>query len=79
MNGVRRHNKHWICPVRSKEEDQNNIMRYQAIKIWRGQILDKRFMNINAQIGIRRTAGFKNKEQSQNTGIHRLNMKINGG
>jgi hypothetical protein len=36
----------------SKEEDWSHILRCEGTKIWRDQSLDKRFRNIDAEIGI---------------------------
>jgi hypothetical protein len=44
-------------------------LRCEGTKIWRDQILDKRFRNIGARIGIRRILGCNKKEQCQNIGL----------
>jgi hypothetical protein len=38
---------------------------YEENKIWRDEILDKRFENIDAEIGIRRSVGCKNKDERE--------------
>jgi hypothetical protein len=45
-------------------------LRCYGTEFWRGQILDRRFKNIDVQIDIRRIAGYKNKEQNPKIGIH---------
>jgi hypothetical protein len=47
----------------SKEEDWSHILRCEETKIWRDDILGKRFKNVNEEICIRRIVGCKNKEQ----------------
>jgi hypothetical protein len=43
MKGVRRNSEQGICPICSKEEQWNLILKYKGIKIWRDEILKKRF------------------------------------
>jgi hypothetical protein len=45
------------------QEDWSNILRCEGIKVWRNGILDKRFKNTDAEIGIRRIIRCMNKEQ----------------
>jgi hypothetical protein len=44
-------------------------------KFWRGQILDKRFNNIDAEIVIIRTGGYNNKDQWQKIVIYMIKYK----
>jgi hypothetical protein len=46
------------------------MVRCEATKMFRNEILDKMFMNIDADMGIRRIVGQKNKEQYQEIGIN---------
>jgi len=34
------------------------MMRYEGTKVWRKEILDKRFKNIHAEVGIRKTVRY---------------------
>jgi hypothetical protein len=47
----------------SKEEDWRHVLICRGAKIRSDQILDKRFRNINVEVGIRRDGGCKNKGQ----------------
>jgi hypothetical protein len=46
-----------------KEEDWSHILRCERIKIWRGQNLEKRFRNIDAEISIRRIESIGRKQE----------------
>jgi hypothetical protein len=39
-----------VCPTCSKQEDWSHILRCEETKIWRDEILDKRFGNFDAEI-----------------------------
>jgi hypothetical protein len=45
-------------------------LRCNGTKTWREEILDKRFWNINPEIGIRKIAGCKNKKMWQKLGLY---------
>jgi hypothetical protein len=45
-------------------------LRCDGTKTWREEILDKRFWNIDPEIGIRDIAGCKNKEMWQKLGLY---------
>jgi hypothetical protein len=56
-------------------------LRYEGTKIWRDEILGKRYGNIDVEMGIRRIVGCENKEQWQKIGtqiIKLLWVKRNG-
>jgi hypothetical protein len=55
LKEIRRNNEQGICPISNTEEDWSHILRCEETRIWRHQILDKRFKNIDAEIGIRGT------------------------
>jgi hypothetical protein len=49
--------------MKSKEEDWSQILRCAGTKIWKGVIWNKGFRNNDAETGIRRIGGCKNKDQ----------------
>jgi hypothetical protein len=58
--------KQWTgdVPHISKEEVWNLILKYKkGIKLWRDEILNKTFRNIDAAIGIRNREGCKNNKK----------------
>jgi hypothetical protein len=59
-----------ICPICRKEEELCHILRCDRMKMWREEILDKRFWNIDPEIGIRKIAGCKNEEIWQKLGLY---------
>jgi hypothetical protein len=56
--GVRKNNEQGLCPICDKEKSWSHILRCEGIKIWRDQVLDKRFRNRSRNKG---TVGCKNK------------------
>jgi hypothetical protein len=62
LNGIRKNVEIGICPICRKEEELSHILRCDGTKMWREEILDKRFWNIDPEIGIRKIAGCKNRE-----------------
>jgi hypothetical protein len=50
-----------ICPICRKEEEMSHILRCDGTKMWREEILDKRFWNIDPEIRIRKIAQCKLK------------------
>jgi hypothetical protein len=46
MKGVRRNSGQGICPIFSKDEEWKLILKYEGIKIWRKEILNKRLTQI---------------------------------
>jgi hypothetical protein len=54
LKGVRKDNEHRVCPICSKAEVWGHMLRCEGTKIWRNQILGKRFKNIDPEIEIRR-------------------------
>jgi hypothetical protein len=62
LKGIRKNVEIGIGPICRKEEELNHILRCDGMKTWREEILDKRFWNINPEIGIRKIAECKNKE-----------------
>jgi hypothetical protein len=59
-----------IYPICRKEEELSHILRCDGTKMCRKEILDKRFWNIDPEIGIRKIAGCKNKEMWQKLGLY---------
>jgi hypothetical protein len=47
----------------SKEVDWSYILRCEGTKVWKVEILDKKYRNIDIEMGIRRAVGCKNKDQ----------------
>jgi hypothetical protein len=58
-----RGNEKGTCPTCSKEYDWRHILRFEGTGIWNDPILDKRFRNIDAEIGIRRAVGCKDTDK----------------
>jgi hypothetical protein len=56
VEGIRKNVEFGICPTCRKEEELSHILRCDGTKMWRAEILDKRFWNIDPEIGIRKIA-----------------------
>jgi hypothetical protein len=69
LKGIRKNAEIGICPICRKEE-LSHILRCDGTKMWREEILDKRFWNIDPEIGIRKIAGSKNKVIWQKLGLY---------
>jgi hypothetical protein len=52
-----------ICPICSKEEEWNHVLRWEGRTILRDKSLDRKVRNIDAKIGNGRAAGCKNREK----------------
>jgi hypothetical protein len=65
LKGIRKNVEIGISPICRKEEELSHILRCDGTKMWREEILDKRFWNIDPETGIRKIAGRKNKEMWQ--------------
>jgi hypothetical protein len=70
LKGIRKNVEIGICLICRKKEELSHILRCEGKKMWREKILDKRFWNIDPEIGIRKIAGCKNKELWQKLGLH---------
>jgi hypothetical protein len=51
LKGIRKNVEIGICPICRKEEESSHIFRCDGTKMWREEILDKRFWNIDPEIG----------------------------
>jgi hypothetical protein len=69
LKGIRKNVEIGFFPICRKEE-LSYILRCDGMKMWREEILDKRFWNIDPEIGIRKTEGCKNKEMWQKLGLY---------
>jgi hypothetical protein len=47
LKAIRKNVEIGICPIYRKEEELSQILRYDGTKMWREEIMDKRFWNIN--------------------------------
>jgi hypothetical protein len=56
LKDIRKNAEIGICPIRREEEELSHILRRDGTKMWREEILDKKFWNIDPEIGIRKTA-----------------------
>jgi hypothetical protein len=65
LMGVRRNNEPGIFVIYRKEEYLSHLLICEGTKMWRDEILDRRFKNIKVEICIRRKAVCKNIEQWQ--------------
>jgi hypothetical protein len=70
LKGIRKNVEIGICPICREEEELSHILRCDGTKMWREEILDKRFWNIDPEIGIGKIAGCKNKEMWQELGLY---------
>jgi hypothetical protein len=70
LKGIRKNVEIGICPICSKEEELSHILRCDGTKMWREEILDERFLNINPEIGIRKISGCKTKDMWQKLGLY---------
>jgi hypothetical protein len=70
LKGIRNNVEIGICPIRRKEEELSHMLICDGTKMWREEILDERFWNIDPEIGIRKIAGCKNKEMWQKLGLY---------
>jgi hypothetical protein len=70
LKGIRKNVEIGICPICRKEEELSHILRCDGTKMWKEEILDKRFWNIDPEIGIRKIAGSKNKDIWQKLGLY---------
>lgn len=61
LKGVR-NNEQGICPISSEEEENSLSLTCEVRKIWKQEIVSRRIRSIDAEIGIRRRVGRKNKE-----------------
>lgn len=50
-------------PLCSKEEDWHHVLRCEGTTIWRDEIFNNRFRNLDGEIGIRSIVECKNEEQ----------------
>jgi hypothetical protein len=62
---VRKNVEIGICPICRKEEELSHILRCDGMKMWREEILDKRFWNIDPEIGIRKIAGCTKRDVAE--------------
>jgi hypothetical protein len=70
LKGIRKNEETGIFPICRKEEVLSHILKCDGMKMWREEILVKRFWNINPETGIRKIAGCKKKEMWQKSGLY---------
>jgi hypothetical protein len=63
LKGVRGNTEQGMCSVCNKNEGWSHILRCAETRSWREELVDKRFTNIEPEIGIRRIATIKGKLQ----------------
>jgi uncharacterized protein YprB with RNaseH-like and TPR domain len=59
-----------MCPLCNKEEGWSHILRCEKTRSWREELVDKRFINIEPEIGIRRIATSKDNDKLQKVGLY---------
>jgi hypothetical protein len=59
-----------MCPLCNKEEGWSHILRCAETRSWREELVEKRFTNIEPEIGMRRTATFKDNDKPQKVGLY---------
>jgi hypothetical protein len=70
LKGIRKNVEIEICRMCRKKKELSHILRFDGMKMWREEILDKRFWNIDPEIGIRKIVGCKNKDTWQKLGLY---------
>jgi hypothetical protein len=70
LKGIRKNVEIGICRICRKEEELGHILRCDGTEMWREEILDKIFWNIDPGKGIRKIAGCKNKKIWQKLGMY---------
>jgi hypothetical protein len=70
LNGVRGNTEQGLCPMCNKEEGWSHILRCEETRSWREELVDKRFTNIEPQIGIRRITTNKDNDKLQKVGLY---------
>jgi hypothetical protein len=69
LKGVRGNIEQRMCPMCNKEEGWSHILRCEETRSWRQELVDKRFINIEPEIGIRITT-IKDNDKLQKIGLH---------
>jgi hypothetical protein len=54
----------------NKEEGRSHILRCEEIRSWREEFVDKRFTNIEPEIGMRKIATIKDNDKLQKFGLY---------
>jgi hypothetical protein len=70
LKGVRGNTEQGMCPVCNKEEGWSHILRCEGTRSWREELVDKRFINIEPEIGMRRIATIKDNDKLQKVGLY---------
>jgi hypothetical protein len=70
LKGVWGHREQGICPMCNKEDGWSHILRCEETRSWREEPVDKRFINIEPDIGMRRIATIKDNDKLQNVGLY---------
>jgi hypothetical protein len=65
LKGVRGNTEEGICPMCNKEEGWSHILRCVKTRSWREELADKRFTNIEPEIGMRRIATIIDNDKLQ--------------
>jgi hypothetical protein len=59
-----------MCPICNKEEGWSHILRCEETISWREELVDKRFINIEPEIGMRRIATINDNDKLQKVGLY---------
>jgi hypothetical protein len=70
LKGVWRNIEQGICHMCNKKEGWSHILRCEETRSWREELVDKRFTNIEPEIGIRRIATNKDNDKLQKVGLY---------
>jgi hypothetical protein len=70
LRGVRGNTEQGLCPVCNKEEGWSHTLRSEETRSWREELVDKRFTNIESEIGMRRIATIKDNDKLQKVGLY---------
>jgi hypothetical protein len=69
LKGVRGYIEQGMCPMCNKEEGWSHIPRCEETISWIEELVDKRFTNIEPEIGIRNTVTNKDNGKLQKVGF----------
>jgi hypothetical protein len=69
LKGVRGNTEQGLCPMCNKE-GWSHILRCEETRSWREELVDKRFINIETEIGMRWIATINDNDKLQKVGLY---------
>jgi hypothetical protein len=70
LKGVRENKEQEMCPMCNKKEGWSHILRCAETRSLREELVDKRLINIEPEIGMRRIATIKGNDKLQKVGLY---------